>query len=62
MKELRKKIGLILEDFDDNKTTDMKIYIDNLINAMELYISKNLEKEIRNGIVEDLVIEIRKLK
>ena len=62
MKELRKKIGLILEDFDDNKTTDMNIYIDNLINAMELYISKNLEKEIRNGIVEDLVIEIRKLK
>ena len=62
MKELRKKIGLILEDFDSNKTTDMKIYIDNLINAMELYISKNLEKEIRNGIVEDLVIEIRKLK
>ena len=61
MKELRKEIGLILENFDD-KTTDMKIYIDNLINAMELYISKNLEKEIKNSIIEDLVIEIRKLK
>lgn len=49
-----KKLGLILESFDQNKNADMEIYIDRIQSACETYSAGIIEAE-REKAVKDFL-------
>jgi len=54
--KFRKKLILILEDFDSNKKTDMSIYLDKIYVLSEIYFA-DIIKEEREKAIKDFLID-----
>jgi hypothetical protein len=55
-----KKLTLILEDFDSNRETDMKYFLDDIYSASEIYFADVIAKEREKAIKEFLVEQLKR--
>jgi hypothetical protein len=52
--EFEEKLTLILEDFDRNKTGDMKLFVKRIIDASEEYMKPIIVRERNTAVIEFL--------
>jgi len=57
--ELRRQIGLVLEDFDNNREADMKGFIDEIEAKVDLYCNQKT-KEALDPLIESIRSELNK--
>ncbi len=55
-----KKLTLILEDFDSNRETSMKYYLDAIYSASEIYFADVIKEEREKAIKEYLVEQLKR--
>lgn len=56
-----KRLTLILEDFDQNKTADMEHYLDEIYSASEIFFADVIKEEQKKAVKAFLAENLRRL-